>query len=257
MGLNDFDHADIYGHYSTESDFGKLLKQRPDLRDKIQLTTKCGIKLITPRRPEHRTQSYDSTKAYILKCANRSLSELATDHIDLLLIHRPDFLMNPHEIAEAFTELKSAGKVLHFGVSNFTPSQFDLLNSFFPLVNNQVEISISHLDPFEDGTLDQCFKHNIIPTAWSPLGGGSIFSSDPDDRTLRIRKAVDILCKKYEAGVDQILLAWLLKHPVGIIPVLGTTKISRIKDALAATKIDLSHQEWYQLWEASKGEPVP
>ena len=165
--------------------------------------------------------------------------------------------MDPAEIAEAFTTLKKAGKVLHFGVSNFTPSQFDLLNSFFPLVNNQVEISISHLEPFEDGTLDQCIKHQVIPTAWSPLGGGAIFGNNPDEQTQRIKKAVDQLCQKYDASADQILLAWLLKHPAGIIPVLGTTKVSRIQKALDATKIKIDHQEWYELWEASKGEPVP
>ncbi len=257
MGLNDFDHADIYGHYSTEEEFGQVLKQRPELRQKMQLTTKCGIKLPTPRRPDFRTQSYDSTKAHIISSAEQSLKNLSTDYLDLLLIHRPDFLMDPSEIAEAFETLRSAGKVLHFGVSNFTPSQFDLLNSFTPLVNNQVEISLTHLNPFEDGTLDQCLKHRIIPTAWSPLGGGAIFSNDPDEQTVRIQKACDILCEKYNAGRDQIILAWLLKHPAGIIPVLGTTKVSRIAKALESTKINLSHQEWYELWEASKGEPVP
>lgn len=257
LGLNDFDHADIYGHYTTEEDFGKLLKIRPDLRAKIQLTTKCGIKLVTPNRPTHQIKSYDSSKEHILRSAEQSLKALSTDYVDLLLIHRPDFLMDPAAIATAFEQLKSSGKVKHFGVSNFTPSQFDLLNSYFPLVTNQVEISITHLNAFQDGTLDQCLKYKIAPTAWSPLGGGAMFQDSDDQRILRIKKIAGLLADKHEVQIDQILLAWLLKHPSGILPLLGTSKISRVKSALNATTINLSHEEWYMLLEASVGHEVP
>lgn len=256
-GLRDFDHADIYGHYTTEADFGKVLKTRKDLREKIQITTKCGINLITPNRPNIKVQSYDSSRAHILKSVENSLKVLETDYLDLLLIHRPDFLMDPSEIAEAFEKLKTQGKVKHFGVSNFTPIQFDVLNSFFPLETNQVEASITHLDPFEDGTLLQCQKYNSIPTAWSPLGGGTLFGESDDPRVQRIQKIGKELAEIYNAQFDQILLAWLLLHPAGIIPVLGTTKMSRIDAALGALDIRLTQQEWYSLWEASKGEPVP
>ncbi len=257
LGLKDFDHADIYGDYTTEQDFGALLTIRPDLRDKIRLTTKCGIKMLSPNRPDHKIKSYDSSKLHILQSVENSLKVLKTDFIDLLLIHRPDFLMNPQDLAEAFESLQKAGKVLHFGVSNFTTSQFELLHSYFPLVTNQIEISISHLQPFYDGSLDQCLKYNIVPTAWSPLGGGVLFQDTKDERVLRIRKTGMALAEKYGAQLDQILLAWLMKHPSGIIPVLGTSRISRVKSALAACNIKLSHEEWYELWQASVGTEVP
>lgn len=256
MGLNDFDHADIYGHYSTESDFGKLLKQNPSLRQKIQITTKGGICLTTERKPEFLTNTYNNSKDHILKQAEESLRLLETDYLDLLLIHRPDFLMDPHEIAEAFTHLKAQGKVKHFGVSNFTPIQFDILNSIFPLETNQVEISITRLDAFEDGTLLQCQKNRIAPTSWSPLGGGKVFEKIADEQILRIQKVGNELAEKYQAGLDQILLAWLIKHPAGIIPVIGTSKIERVKSALGACKIELTRQDWYLLWKASTGKDI-
>ena len=185
------------------------------------------------------------------------MQELGVDQLDLLLIHRPDFLMNPHEIAEAFTRLKKEGKVKTFGVSNFTPSQFEMLNSFFPLVTNQVEISLLHRNAFQDGTLDQCLRLGITPTAWSPFGGGEIFSKSEKPEIIRIQKTAKELAKKYNASIDQILLAWILKHPAGIIPVLGSTKIARIKTALAALPMKITHEEWYELWEAAVGNEVP
>lgn len=256
MGLTDFDHADIYGHYTEEGRFGEVIKRRPDLKSRIQVTTKCGIRLVTPNRPDHKVKSYDSTKAHILWSAENSLKDLGLDTLDLLLIHRPDYLMNPEEIAEAFETLKKEGKVKHFGVSNFTPSQFDLLNSYTPLLTNQVEISLFHRNAFEDGTLDQCMKLGTVPTAWSPFGGGAIFTDTVNPDMARIRKVLKSLGEKYEASIDQILLAFLRKHPAGIVPVLGTSKVSRIKVAQAALEIELTHQEWYQLWEAALGEEV-
>lgn len=256
LGLNDFDHADIYGHYSTEEDFGKLLKARPDLRTKMQITTKCGIRMLSENRPNHKIKSYDSSKSHIIQSAENSLRFLTTDFLDVLLIHRPDYLMNPQEIAEAFERLKKEGKVRHFGVSNFTPAQFDLLNSYTPLITNQVEISITHLDCFEDGTLLQCQKHNITPTAWSPLGGGSVFGKSEDERIIRIQKVGKSLAEKYDVNLDQLLLAWIAQHPSGIIPVVGTAKIGRIKSAMKAMKINITKEDWYRLWEASVGHEV-
>ncbi|MFK8005508.1 MAG: aldo/keto reductase family oxidoreductase [Saprospiraceae bacterium] len=256
MGLNDFDHADIYGHYSTESDFGKLLKLHPSLRQKMQITTKGGICLTTKRKPEFLTNTYNNTKSHLIQQAEDSLRNLETDYLDLYLVHRPDFLMDPYEIAAAFSDLKAQGKVKHFGVSNFTPTQFDILNSIFPLETNQVEISITRLDAFEDGTLLQCQKNQIAPTSWSPLGGGKVFEKTEDEQILRIQKVGNELAKKYGVGLDQILLAWLLKHPSGIIPVIGTSKIARVKSAMDACKIDLTRQEWYLLWKASMGKDI-
>ena len=256
MGLKDFDHADIYGHYTEEERFGRVVKRRPDLKSKIQITTKCGIRIVTPNRPDHHLKSYDSTAKHIIWSAENSLSQLGVDHLDLFLIHRPDYLMNPHEIAEAFEQLKQAGKVKAFGVSNFTPSQFELLNSFTPLFTNQVEISLLHRNAFEDGTLDQCMRLGITPTAWSPFGGGRIFSSELPDELVPVRKVLQDLGEQHNVSVDQILLAFLLKHPAGIVPIMGSSKIARIQSAKAALDISLSHEEWYRLWEAAIGKEV-
>ena len=258
LGLTDFDHADIYGHYTEEGRFGQVIKRRPDLKSKIQITTKCGIRLVTPNRPTYKIASYDSTKSHILASAETSLTELGVDHLDLLLIHRPDYLMQPAEIAEAVEQLKQQGKIKHFGVSNFTPFQFELLHSYTPLVTNQIEVSLLHRQPLEDGTLDQCMRLEATPTAWSPFGGGVLFVSKSDKPAVqRITKAAQPLQEKYNATFDQLLLAWLLKHPSGIIPVLGTTKIDRVERAKEALSIQLSHEDWYILLEAAVGEQVP
>ena len=256
LGLTDFDHADIYGHYTEEGRFGQVLARRPDLKNKIQLTTKCGIKLITPNRPQHTVKSYDSTAQHILTSAEQSLVDLHVDHIDLLLIHRPDFLMDAAEIAGAFEQLHKDGKVKYFGVSNFTTDQFELLHAHIPLVTNQIEASILHTQAFEDGVIVQCQRHDIRPTIWSPLGGGKLFSSSDDENVVRIREVAGPIQEKYNCQLDQLVLAWLMKHPGGLIPVLGTSKIARIHDALAATKINITHEEWYALWQASKGEDI-
>lgn len=256
LGLKDFDHADIYGHYTTEADFGLMLKGNNSLREKLFITTKCGIKLITENRPSHEIKSYDTTKKHIIQSAETSLKNLETDYIDVLLIHRPDFIMNPAEIAEAFHTLKKDGKVNAFGVSNFTVSQFSLLNSFTPLVTNQIEISAFHLNPFTDGILDQCLKLDVTPTAWSPLGGGSYFTDKNDEQVKRLKPVVVELAEKYNCTEDELLLAWLKKHPAGIVPVIGTSKIERVKAALKAQSISIAAQDWYKVWQASNGKPV-
>lgn len=256
LGLNDFDHADIYGHYTEEENFGKVLARRPDLKTKLQITTKCGIKLITKNRPSHSIKSYDTTKNHIIWSAENSLKMLNVDVLDVMLIHRPDILFNPYEVAEAFTQLQEKGMVKYFGVSNFTPSQFELLNSFFPLITNQVEISILQRNAFTDGTLDQCMRLGVKPTAWSPFGGGSLFGTTDDEVVQRIQTTSKDLMEKYDVGLDQLLLSFLFKHPSGIIPVLGTSKIERIKKAKAAKQINLNHEDWYKIWSAAIGGEV-
>jgi len=257
MELYDFDHADIYGHYTTEEEFGKVLKSQPQLREQMQITTKCGIKLVTENRPSHQLKSYDLGKSHILQSVDSSLKALQTDYIDILLLHRPDFLLDPSEIASAFEQLKASGKVRYFGVSNFSSSQFNLLNSFTPLITNQLEISALHLNAFQDGTLDQCLKLGIRPTAWSPLGGGAIFGNEPDARAERVRSIGERLCKQYDATLDQILIAWLARHPAGIIPVTGSSRIERLRSARKAMDIKLTREEWYEIWQASTGAEVP
>jgi predicted oxidoreductase len=256
-GVSSFDHADIYGHYSDEGEFGKALAKKPALRQQMQIVTKCSIMLACEQRPNNKIKYYDSSKAHIIWSVENSLKEFGTDYLDILLLHRPDHLLDADEVAEVFTKLKKQGKVLHLGVSNYSVSQFNLLNSRVPLVTNQIEASIVKLDPFYDGTLDQAQELRRAPMIWSPLGSGKIFTDTPDERTKRIQAKAQQLSEKHNATIDQILLAWLLMHPSKMIPILGTSKIDRIKSALGALKVQLSHQDWYDLLESSTGKMVP
>ncbi len=257
LGANTFDHADIYGDYTTEEEFGRVLKRVDGLRQKIRLITKCGIRRVCDARPQHQIKSYDSSAAHVIRSVEQSLENLRTDHIDMLLLHRPDYLMDPAELAEAFTRLKADGKVLEFGVSNFSRSQFELLHCYFPLSAHQIEISLLHLDPFEDGLLDHHLQHDVAVQAWSPLGGGEFFRKDRSDRAQRVYVAACEMQDSYGVSTDQILLAWLSSHPVHIQPIIGSTKIERVKSAIEASKLELSREDWYRLWQASTGQRLP
>lgn len=257
-GIDTFDLADIYGDYTAESDFGDALKLSSGLRDQVKIITKCGICRVCDNRPQFKLKHYDTSEEHITNSVENALRDLGTDRIDQLLIHRPDALLNADEVAETFTKLRSAGKVLSFGVSNFSPRQFELLHSRFPLATNQIEASIKHLDPFQDGTLDQLQQYRLRPQAWSPLGGGSIFKARSEKpQTIRIREIALELGQKYELKLDQVLLVWLLQHPSGIRPVLGTSKIERIRDAAAALNVSFTREDWYALWSVSTGKRVP
>ncbi|WP_116126956.1 aldo/keto reductase family oxidoreductase [Lewinella sp. IMCC34183] len=256
LGITTFDHADIYGSYTTEEAFGKALKQHSSsVRGQIQLVTKCGIQVLTGNRPENRVAHYNSTRDHIIFSAERSLSMLGTDYLDLLLIHRPDPLMDPEEVAAAFDELRQSGKVLHFGVSNFTPSQFDLLAAKTELVTNQVECHPLHPDPLFDGTYDQCQGRSLRPMVWSPLGGADYFKGE-GTKLLRLRDKVSEIGRKYGVEEDVVLLAWCRKHPMRPLPVIGTTKKDRITRSLKALDIDLERQEWFEILEAGRGHQV-
>lgn len=254
-GVTSFDHADIYGHYTVEEEFGRALSINPSLRAKIQLISKCGIRMLSPNRQGYTIKHYDTSAGHIRESVEQSLKNLETDHLDCLLLHRPDPMMNPEEICQIFNALKQEGKVLTFGVSNFSPSQTELIHNCFPLITNQVEISIIRLDPFIDGTLDYCQGNKIIPMGWSPLGGGNIFQSE-EERDKRIVAVSQLLAAKYNVSPSQILLAWLLQHPSGIIPVLGTANTIRVKEAMEAASIKITREEWFMLWRASTGEEV-
>jgi predicted oxidoreductase len=257
VGVTTFDHADIYGDYTTEEDFGKVLQNQPSLRQHMQIITKCGIQMVSINRPHHKIKSYDTSYEHIVESVEQSLKNLSTDYIDCLLIHRPDPLFNADEVAKAFEQLKQQGKVLEFGVSNFRKWQVDLLRSRFPVSVNQFECSLLHLEPFGDGTLDQCQQHKIVPMAWSPMGGGNLFVIDEEDeRNKRILAVANILAEKYATGADVILICWLMTHPAGILPVMGTSKIERIHSAVAATLLKLEREEWFMLWRASTGREV-
>ncbi len=255
LGQSSFDHADIYGEYTTEAAFGKILKGNSALRDKMQLITKCGIALLSNNRPNNKLKHYNTTKDYIVQSVENSLKVLNTDRIDLLLIHRPDFLMSPDEVGITIDQLKLDGKVLEFGVSNFSFSQFQMLNTRIKLFTNQVEAHPLHLAPFLDGTLDQCLENGIRPMAWSPLGGGKIFEKN-NAFAERIMAVLNVLSNKYNADADQLIYAWLLKHPSKMYPVLGTTKIARVEKAVRSLNIKLERQDWYRIWQAATGKEV-
>lgn len=257
-GITTFDHADIYGGYTIEELFGKALSLQPSLRQQMQVVSKCGIKLVSEHRPTHAIKTYDVSAAHLRFSVENSLRMLRTDYLDVLLIHRPSPLMDADEIAEVFTQLRQEGKVRYFGVSNFTPAQFELLHSRIKLVTNQVEISAYRLSPFLDGTLDQCQRLRIAPMAWSPLGSGKIFQDPPPDaQTYRLQNALRPICQKYQVGYDTLLLAWLLRHPSRIIPILGTTNPDRFSSAMRSLNIQLTEQEWFTIWKASTGEEIP
>jgi len=255
-GITSFDHADIYGDYTTEQEFGAALKTMKSSRSKIQLITKCGIEILSENRPHNIVKSYNTSKEHIIWSVERSLQNFDTDYIDVLLIHRPDPLMNPEEVAGAVEHLKAEGKVLHFGVSNFYPYQTDLLRKYVEIECNQIELSILHVPPFTNGLLDYCMQHNITPMAWAPLGGG-IINDDTHPRYRGISSAAGLLAKKYNTGLNQILIAWLFAHPAKIIPVVGTTKLVRLLQAKEAFNIKLEREEWFSLYSASLGEDVP
>lgn len=257
-GITTFDHADIYGNYSCEKLFGQALAQKPSLRESMQLVTKCGIKLTSDKYPERKINFYDTSKEHIINSANQSLKNLNTDYIDVLLLHRPDPFMDPQEVADAFIQLKEKGKVRYFGVSNFKRSQFDLLQSFLPfsLITNQIEVSPTYLNHFEEGTIEQCQQHKIAPMAWSPLGGGSIFTAE-DERSIRVRNKLTEIGEEIGAkSLDQVVYAWLLAHPATIMPIVGSGKMNRIDVAIQALDLKVNRMQWFQILEASKGRPV-
>jgi len=257
LKITTFDHADIYGHYTTEGEFGAALATMgSSTRDKMELVSKCGTRLVTKNRPEYRVKSYLASREHIINSVEHSLRELRTDYLDLLLIHRPDPLMQPAEVAAAFEQLRESGKVRYFGVSNFTPSQFDLLAAHTQLVTNQVECSPLHPDPIFDGTFDQLMGRELRPMVWSPFGGGKYFSEETSGAR-RLRHTVSAINERHgNPGEDVILLAWLLRHPAGILPILGTSKIHRLTTAVRALDIELDSQDWFMILEAARGDEV-
>jgi len=254
IGLDIFDHADIYGHYTTEADFGNALKNNNSLRGQIKIITKCGINMLTPNRPQYTIKSYDTSAGHITKSVEQSLQNFHTDYIDTLLIHRPDILIDVEEVAATISALKKSGKIKTFGVSNFTTSQVALLHKYISVEHHQVEISVTNLNAFDNGVLDQCQLEKIEAQSWSPLGNG-IFTENTEQHT-RILKEADSLSKVYDCSVNQILLAFLYAHPSQIVPVIGTTKFERISEAKKAMEIELTREDFYKLWSASTGKEV-
>lgn len=251
--ITTFDHADIYGDYTTEAAFGNAFRESKIERNKIQLISKCGIQMQSEIR-KNALKHYDYSTSYIIWSVEQSLRNLQTDYLDLLLLHRPSPLMKADEIAEAIEKLKQDGKIIDFGVSNFTPQQTELIETKTKINFNQIKFSITSFEAMLDGSLDYMQTHNITPMCWSPLG--TVFKND-DEQSQRIKKIAANFSLKYNVSVDVILLAWILKHPSGILPVCGTADQSRLANLMKATTIELELQDWFALWSESAGVPVP
>ena len=250
--ITTFDHADIYGDYTTESDFGKALKNSQIDRKAIQLISKCGIQHTRGRN--NAIKHYDYSKDYIIWSVENSLKNLQTDYLDVLLLHRPSPLMVADEIAEAVDQLKREGKILDFGLSNFTPSQTELIQQKTAVHYNQIQFSATHYEAMLDGSLDYMQLHQIRPMSWNPLG--TVFREDIE-QTRRLKKLLAQLVEKYGLGSDTILLAWILKHPAKVIPVAGTVNIARIQALMKAVELNLEQEDWFAIWTESMGNKVP
>jgi predicted oxidoreductase len=264
-GYTLFDHADIYCHGLAEQIFGAALKQAPGMRENILIATKCGIRSPGEPRPEspHR---YDFSEEHIIQSCEDSLRRMRVETIDLYQLHRPDYLADPAEVAAAFTKLKAAGKVRFFGVSNFRPTLVTTLKAAcpMPLIVHQVEISLAKIDCFTDGTLDQCLRDKITPLAWSPLARGALLdpgkaatARQEEQRLSRIAAAVGTVAKARGSNRAVVALAWLLKHPSGIVPIIGSTNPANIREAVNAAEMELTREEWYTLLNASRDERLP
>jgi predicted oxidoreductase len=255
LGVTSFDHADIYGGYGVEAVFGEALALHPSLRARMQLVSKCGIKLVNGARPEHTIQHYDTSASHIIASAEHSLRQLGTDHLDLLLIHRPDPLMNFDEIADAFTRLRQDGKVKHFGVSNFSRHQFESLNRRIALATNQVEFSPLCVAPMFDETFDGLQDLGVLPMIWSPLAGGRLFSSDDADG-LRVRAVIQKVADEVRRPFGSVVFAWIMQLPSRPIPLTGSGRIQAIAEAVEATQFTLSRSQWFDILRAARGHEV-
>lgn len=252
LGITTVDHSPIYGDYSCEKLFGNALKTNPTLRQKIEIISKCGINLLSEKFPDRTVKHYDYSQQAIIKSCEQSLIDLQTDVIDLFLLHRPSPLIHFEEIIEAFNQLISSGKVRAIGVSNFLPLQLAALQKIapFPLVTNQIQVSLNQITPLVDGTLDNLQSTKIAPMFWSPLGGGKLHSE-------KIRSQIHSLAAIYETSPEAIQIAWLLKLPNSPIPIVGSGNKKRIKNYVDGCSIDLAVEDWFKLYESALGYSVP
>ncbi len=253
LGMTSFDHADIYGDYTTEKDFGDAFKSACLSRDKVQFISKCGIAMVSKNKP-FKVKHYKYDASYIIESVHTSLRNLNTTYLDLLLLHRPSPLMHPEEVAKAVEHLITSGKIVSFGVSNFTPSQMSLIRKLAPVSVNQVEISLMHSSPMFNGQLDYCMEHDIIPMGWSPLG----YLKQPEDKwPQQLKVTMELLCNKHNTTYAPLLIAWLLKHPAKIYPVIGTTNPTRLKEIRNALELNLDVEDWFFLLEAAHEKSCP
>lgn len=255
LGVTTFDQADIYGNYSAEAIFGEALALLPSIREKIEIISKCGIKLTSANRPNHKLKYYDTDPSHIVNSVDRSLKDMNIEYLDMLLIHRPDPLMCFSEIADTFAKLKSAGKVRSFGVSNFSRHQFEMLNEKFPLVTNQVEFSPLHLSPMQDSTFDGLQAMDLHPMIWSALGGGQLFNSELESVT-RIGAVISDVAAELDTSFSSVIYAWIFRLPSHPIVLTGSGRIRVINEAVDATQILLTREQWFRILEAIQGKEV-
>lgn len=253
QGITTFDQADIYGGYTAEKILGAALSQNSTLRNKMEIVTKCDIVAPAGRHSEARVKHYDTSKKHIEASVNQSLGDMGIDHIDLLLMHRPDPLMDHLETGAALDALVDAGKVRSVGVSNFRPWDWKLLQSGMKtaLVTNQIELSLAEINPFTNGDLAYHQQHNHSVMAWSPLGGGELLK-----QTGPLAERLDQFASISGTDRAAVAVAFLLRHPANILPILGTNNLSRIAAIGDALKVDLDRQSWFQLYEAALGQEV-
>lgn len=256
LGITTIDQADIYGDYRSESLLGEAFALAPELSQQFQIVSKCGIQFPSAQKPHQLSHIYNTTRQHIIQSAENSLRNMRIDALDLLLIHRPDPLMEADEVAEAFLHLRQTGKVKHFGVSNFTPAQFELLHSRIPLVTNQVECSVMHIAPMLDGTFDQSQRLRIAPMLWSALGGGNLFSA-ASEQAQRVRLCLSTIAERHDVNEATVALAWLLQHPSRPLVLTGSSRVQSLKDAVVATSLQLSRDGWFDVWRASVGNDIP
>jgi predicted oxidoreductase len=255
LGISSFDHADIYGDYQVEALFGDALASVLGLRQRLQIVTKCGIKPVSAHRPGRVVNHYDSSRAHVFASVDASLTALRTDRIDLLLMHRPDLLMNPEELADTFRQLLAAGKVLYFGVSNHSVGQFNMLRKRHHLVTNQIEFSALQMQALADGTLEQAVDLGLRPMVWSPLAGGQLLKIQTP-QAQRVREVLAELAASRGVSVATMAYAWILRHSAQPLPITGSGRIAALREAVAALDVLFSQQDWYRVWQASMGHGV-
>ena len=256
--ITSFDHADIYGDFRCEEYFGRVLRESPGLRDQMEIITKCGIQFPSSNRPEVRNKHYNTSSEHIRLSVENSLRNFGTDYIDLLLIHRPDPRMDFEDTADGLESVVESGKVRAVGVSNFLPWQFDTLSEFMniPLVTNQIEFSVLQQNALHDGSIAQSQLLGFPITAWSPLGGGALFTG-MDEKSTRLRSCLQEIGEPRGYSIAQTALSWILDHPAAILPVIGSNNIQRIKEYAEAQDMDWELQDWYKVVEASEGKEIP
>lgn len=259
MGIDTFDNADIYGNYTCEELVGNALSIQASFREQIKIITKCGINIMSDKFPEKKIQYYDYSYSYIMGQVEQSLKKLRTDRIDLLLLHRPSYLLDPVEVAKAFEKLLTDGKVRYFGVSNFYAHDFSMLQSYcsMPLITNQIEVSPYCLEHFENGNLSFLLEKRIKPMGYSPLAWGKLVHPDCE-KSHRLVAELDTIARELGVdGIDKVIFAWIAQHPAGIVPINGSGNLDRIKRSIEALDIRLSTEQWQRVLVASRGVRLP